>query len=208
MCPNLGFGEQVGRSLALFRQAELGLGVCIPTNVHDRWKGAVRNMSRRDRMHSILCAGGLMCLLSAFLAPAVVHGLVATPTRGPLSTMPTVKSHVGPPQRRLVTRDVIKGVGAHAMKGDVLTVDYVGALYKNGKIFDSSWHRHEPFVFPLGRGEVIKGWERGIIGMRVGGRRELVIPPALAYGKMGSPPTVPPNSTLVYVVDLLAVESR
>jgi peptidylprolyl isomerase len=85
-----------------------------------------------------------------------------------------------------------------------LTVDYVGAFYRNGKMFDSSWSRHEPFVFPLGRGEVIEGWERGLIGMRVGGRRELVVPASLAYGKKGSPPTIPPNSTLVFVVDLLA----
>jgi peptidylprolyl isomerase len=111
---------------------------------------------------------------------------------------------MGPPPTRLVTRDLIRGVGSRAANGEVLTVDYVGAFYKNGKVFDSSWRRHEPFVFPLGRGEVIQGWERGIIGMRVGGRRELVVPPSLAYGKRGSRPTIPPRSTLVFIIDLLA----
>jgi peptidylprolyl isomerase len=111
---------------------------------------------------------------------------------------------MGPPPTRLVTRDLIRGAGPRATSGEVLTVDYVGAFYRTGKVFDSSWRRHEPFVFPLSRGEVIEGWEQGIIGMRVGGRRELIVPPSLAYGRRGSPPTIPPNSTLVFVIDLLA----
>ncbi|HEX4114678.1 MAG TPA: FKBP-type peptidyl-prolyl cis-trans isomerase [Solirubrobacteraceae bacterium] len=153
----------------------------------------------------ILSACGLIGLLFlVFLEPAGARGVVSIPIHGPLSKRPTVKHHMGPPPARLVTRDLIRGVGPRATNGEVLTVDYVGAFYRNGKMFDSSWSRHEPFVFPLGRGEVIEGWERGLIGMRVGGRRELVVPASLAYGKKGSPPTIPPNSTLVFVVDLLA----
>lgn len=90
--------------------------------------------------------------------------------------------------------------------GTQLTVNYVGALYGDAKVFDSSWRRHEPFTFVLGSGQIIAGWERGLLGMRLGERRELTIPPRLAYGRRGSPPLVPPSSTLVYIVDLLAAQ--
>lgn len=87
-----------------------------------------------------------------------------------------------------------------------MTVQYVGVNYKTGKQFDASWDRGEPFSFALGAGQVIPGWDQGIPGMKVGGRRELIIPPELAYGATGSPPTIPPNETLIFVVDLLADE--
>ena len=80
----------------------------------------------------------------------------------------------------------------------------MGALYKSGKVFDASWKRNEPFPFTLGKGQVIPGWEQGVVGMKVGGRRELIIPAALGYGAKGSPPTIPPNEPLVFVVDLLS----
>jgi FKBP-type peptidyl-prolyl cis-trans isomerase len=86
----------------------------------------------------------------------------------------------------------------------MVTVNYVGALY-SGKHFDSTWKRHMTFTFDLGTGEVIRGWDSGIAGMRVGGRRELILPPGLAYGANGSPPVIPPNATLIFVVDVLAV---
>ena len=84
-----------------------------------------------------------------------------------------------------------------------MTVNYVGALYSNGKVFDASWKRKEPFTFTLGKGQVIPGWDQGVAGMKVGGRRELIIPAELAYGKEGRPPTIPPNSPLIFIVDLL-----
>ena len=84
-------------------------------------------------------------------------------------------------------------------------MNYVGINYKSGKEFDSSWKRNEPFTFTLGKKSVIPGWEKGIPGMKVGGRRELVIPAALAYGAKGSPPSIPPNETLIFVVDMLGV---
>ena len=96
-----------------------------------------------------------------------------------------------------------RGTGATAEAGDTVTVNYVGALYKNGKMFDSSWKRHQTSR-RRSAGSVIPGWVQGIPGMKVGGRRELIIPPSLAYGKAGSPPTIPANSTLIFVVDLLA----
>ncbi len=129
-----------------------------------------------------------------------------TPTSGPLSKEPVLNIPKGPPPTHLVTVDLVKGTGAVAKPGSEVTVNYVGALYKNGKIFDSSWQRHETFgPFQLGAGAVIKGWDNGLVGMRVGGRRMLIIPPSLGYGKTGSPPTIPGNATLVFVVDLLAV---
>ena len=95
------------------------------------------------------------------------------------------------------------GTGPEAKAGAAVTVNYVGVLYKGGKEFDASWKRNEPFTFALGKGQVITGWDQGVAGMKVGGRRELIIPAELAYGATGSPPTIPPNAPLVFVVDLL-----
>jgi peptidylprolyl isomerase len=122
-----------------------------------------------------------------------------------LSRKPTVSVPKGPPPSRLVVKDLIKGNGPAASSNGTVTVNYVGVLYPTGKQFDSSWTRNQPFTTPLSSGSVIPGWVQGIQGMKVGGRRELIIPPALGYGKSGSPPTIPPNSTLVFVVDLLSV---
>ena len=87
-----------------------------------------------------------------------------------------------------------------------MQVQYVGISFKNGRQFDASWDRGEPFAFQLGAGQVIPGWDQGVEGMKVGGRRQLVIPPDLAYGKQGSPPAIGPNETLVFVIDLLGVQ--
>jgi len=129
-----------------------------------------------------------------------------TPTSGPLSKEPKVTPPGGPAPSKLETKELIAGTGTEAKDGDTVTVNYVGVLYKNGKEFDASWKRHEPFSFALGKGQVIKGWDQGVVGMKVGGRRELIIPSELAYGKTGSPPTIPANSPLVFVVDLLGVQ--
>jgi peptidylprolyl isomerase len=126
-----------------------------------------------------------------------------TPTTGPLATEPTVKPPPGPPPSSLGIKDLIKGTGPEAKAGETVTVNYVGVLYHGGKEFDASWKRHEPFSFALGQGQVIPGWDKGVVGMKVGGRRELIIPSALAYGPKGSPPTIPPNAPLVFVIDLL-----
>jgi FKBP-type peptidyl-prolyl cis-trans isomerase len=129
-----------------------------------------------------------------------------TPTSGPLSKEPVINIPKGPAPRHLVTIDLIKGTGPIAGPHSTVTVNYIGALFKGGKVFDSSWKRHATFgPFQLGVGAVIKGWDQGLVGMRVGGRRMLIIPPSLGYGATGSPPAIPGNATLVFVVDLLAV---
>jgi FKBP-type peptidyl-prolyl cis-trans isomerase len=120
---------------------------------------------------------------------------------------PKVTPPPGPPPHGLVIKNLIKGRGPAARSGEELSVNYVGVLFRGGKEFDSSWKRGEPFTFPLGSREVIKGWERGLRGMKVGGRRELVIPPGLAYGRAGQPPVIPPRATLVFVIDLLRVSA-
>lgn len=107
--------------------------------------------------------------------------------------------------KQLVKKDLITGQGQLAQPGQTVTVNYVGVLCSTGKEFDSSWKRNQPFTSALTAGSVIPGWAQGVPGMRVGGRRELVIPSNLGYGKTGQPPTIPPNSTLVFVVDLLSV---
>jgi FKBP-type peptidyl-prolyl cis-trans isomerase len=136
--------------------------------------------------------------------PSATSTTGTTPTSGPLSTEPTVTPPKGPAPTKLVTKDLIVGTGPEAKAGQMVTVNYVGVLYKNGKVFDASWKRSEPFTFALGQGKVIPGWDQGVVGMKVGGRRELIIPAPLAYGAQGSPPTIPPNSALVFVVDLLS----
>jgi peptidylprolyl isomerase len=135
---------------------------------------------------------------------AAATASVKTPTTGPLSKEPTVTPPSGAPPTKLVTKELIVGTGPEAKAGESVTVNYVGVLYKGGKVFDASWKRNETFPFVLGKGQVIPGWEQGIVGMKVGGRRELIIPSGLAYGPKGSPPTIPPNSALIFVVDLLA----
>lgn len=100
--------------------------------------------------------------------------------------------------------DIKVGTGAEAKAGQDVTVHYVGTL-TSGKKFDSSRDRDEGFSFRLGAGDVIKGWDQGVAGMKVGGMRKLTIPPELGYGARGYPPVIPPNSTLVFEVELLSV---
>lgn len=107
-------------------------------------------------------------------------------------------------QAGLAIEDIKVGTGAEARAGSSVTVHYVGTL-TNGSKFDSSRDRGRGFEFPLGAGKVIKGWDQGVAGMRVGGIRKLTIPPELAYGARGFPPVIPPNATLIFEVELLDV---
>lgn len=123
-----------------------------------------------------------------------------------LSKEPVVTVPKTPAPTHLVTKDLIKGTGKTAAQGDTVTVNYVGVVYKTGREFDASWNRKQTFTTPLSTSSVIPGWVQGIPGMKVGGRRELIIPPTLGYGSKANGP-IPANSTLVFVVDLLSVSS-
>jgi peptidylprolyl isomerase len=139
---------------------------------------------------------------TASVSVATSTSTVSTPAD--LSTEPTVTPPKGPAPTKLVTKDLITGTGQAAKPGSTITVNYVGVLYKTGKIFDSSWQRHQAFTAQLVNPGVIAGWVKGIAGMKIGGRRELIIPASLAYGAKGSPGAIPPNAPLVFVVDLLS----
>ena len=113
----------------------------------------------------------------------------------------------GDPPTTLQKEDIKEGMGEEAKTGQKVSVQYVGVSYSTKKQFDASWDNPgaKPFNFTLGVGNVIQGWDEGVPGMKVGGRRQLVIPPALAYGPAGYPPVIAPNETLVFVVDLVAI---
>ncbi|MEV0003540.1 FKBP-type peptidyl-prolyl cis-trans isomerase [Micromonospora sp. NPDC050980] len=119
------------------------------------------------------------------------------------------KPEVGPiegaPPADLVVEDITVGDGPEAHAGQLASVHYVGVAHSTGREFDASWNRGETFEFPLGGGQVIAGWDQGVIGMKVGGRRRLTIPPHLGYGARGAGGVIKPNETLVFVVDLLGV---
>jgi peptidylprolyl isomerase len=124
------------------------------------------------------------------------------------STKPVIPKPAGSPPRRLVKEDIVKGRGKPVEPGDAILLHYVGVTFSTNQEIDSSWDRDEPFVLQLGVSPVIEGWTRGLVGMRKGGRRMLTVPPELAYGPEGDPPTIPPNETLVFVLDALDVRRR
>lgn len=109
------------------------------------------------------------------------------------------------PPTELVIEDLIVGEGAKATSGKTVSAHYVGVTHSTGEEFDASWGRGAPLDFRLGIGQVIQGWDQGIDGMRVGGRRKLVIPPDLAYGERGAGAAIAPGETLIFVVDLVDV---
>jgi len=110
-----------------------------------------------------------------------------------------------PPSYQLEIEDIVVGDGEEAVAGRVVEVHYVGVSWKTGKQFDASWDRGDTFKFGLGNGQVIRGWDEGVAGMKVGGRRRITIPPNLAYGKRGAGGVIGPDETLVFVVDLVGV---
>jgi peptidylprolyl isomerase len=146
--------------------------------------------SRRDVL-AVTAAAGFAAAASPFMSStAQAQGAVTLPSG-------------------LKIIDVKVGTGATPKTGQTVVVNYTGWLYENGKKgdkFDSSLDRNEPFSFPIGRGQVIPGWDQGVATMRVGGKRTLIIPPDLAYGAAGAGGVIPPNATLIFDVELLAVK--
>ncbi|HWF21460.1 MAG TPA: FKBP-type peptidyl-prolyl cis-trans isomerase [Acidimicrobiales bacterium] len=123
----------------------------------------------------------------------------------PSDTKPTVTIPDEQPPSELIIEEIEEGAGPEAQAGAEVQVHYVGVAWSNGSEFDSSWDRQEHFEFPLGSGHVIAGWDQGVVGMRVGGRRRLTIPPHLGYGSRGAGGAIGPNETLVFVVDLVGI---
>ncbi|MEV4947346.1 FKBP-type peptidyl-prolyl cis-trans isomerase [Streptomyces sp. NPDC053755] len=120
-------------------------------------------------------------------------------------TKPAIGLPEGDAPSELTLRDLVVGDGPEARPGRVVQVHYVGVAFASGREFDASWDQGLPFKFAVGGGRVIKGLDRGIRGMRVGGRREVIVPPRLGYGNQSPSPLIPAGSTLVFVVDLLSV---
>jgi len=146
----------------------------------------------------LLLGGGVFFLTR----PKPKGAVVATPT--PLVS-PIPESAILPAVEELKIEDLVVGNGAEAVNGAAVTVHYTGTL-TDGSKFDSSLDRGQPFTFNLGAGEVIAGWDQGVLGMKVGGKRKLTIPSDLGYGERGVPPAIPPNATLIFEVELLKVE--
>jgi peptidylprolyl isomerase len=121
------------------------------------------------------------------------------------SKKPAIPKPTGSPPRKLVVEDIVKGKGPAAKNGDTVVVHYVGMNFSNGQEFDASWDTGSPFPVQLGAGMVIAGWDKGLVGIKKGGRRKLTIPPELGYGAEGYPPDIPPNETLVFVVDAVDI---
>lgn len=150
---------------------------------------------------------------SAFIAVVLALTLAACgeekrASQETLSASPGQKPSVavpdGAPPKTLQITDIITGSGPEATAGKTVEVHYVGVAYSTKQEFDASWDRGSPFAFTVGAGNVIRGWDQGVPGMKVGGRRQLIIPPDLAYGPNGTGP-IGPNETLIFVIDLLKV---
>jgi peptidylprolyl isomerase len=121
---------------------------------------------------------------------------------------PAIPKPTGKPPTKLVVKDIVVGKGKAAKKGDQLSMQYVGVTFADGNEFDASWDSGQPFEFTLGQGMVIKGWDQGLVGIKPGGRRELIIPAKLGYGAAGQGASIPPNSALVFIVDALKVSGK
>lgn len=141
--------------------------------------------------------------------PPAAHAGRPIPYGAPMTerTKPAVTIPDKDPPRRMQVEDIEIGDGAEALPGTSPVMHYVGVSWSTGREFDASWDRASTFSFALGKGQVIAGWEQGIAGMRVGGRRRLTIPPHLGYGAQGAGGVIAPNETLVFVVDLMDVRT-
>jgi peptidylprolyl isomerase len=169
----------------------LSIGMAITAGCGNNTRGSEPDVAFTVPGKTVTTAGPVVCEPPAGTPPT-------------LGQKPVLTQQTGAPPTTLVCKDLVIGTGAEAKPGDTVKVEYVGALFKDNTEFDTSWGK-QPFEFELGAGNVIQGWDLGVANMKVGGRRELIIPGDLAYGSRGSPPKIGPNETLVFVVDLLEV---
>jgi FKBP-type peptidyl-prolyl cis-trans isomerase len=151
------------------------------------------------KQHHVIGLAGLLVIIVIIVGVTVgIHKSAQAPPATPGNN-----TNQGTSSMQLQKTDEVVGTGAEAVAGKSVTVNYTGTL-ENGTVFDSSYSRNQPFTFTLGTGQVIKGWDEGVVGMKVGGKRKLVIPPSLGYGDQ-SAGTIPPNSTLIFVIQLVSV---
>jgi peptidylprolyl isomerase len=175
-------------------------------------------MTIATRLSLLLCALALVACgerapeeeAQATPEAAAAEETGGTAALGPISRDLTQKPEIpkpsGEPPTELQTQDIVPGEGAEAKAGDTVQMQYVGVSWSTGQQFDASWDSGQPFTFQLGAGGVIAGWDQGIVGMKQGGRRLLVIPPDLGYGEAGAGGAIAPNETLVFVVDLEQIQ--
>lgn len=145
---------------------------------------------------------GIYLIILVFIVPVIILFLLGNASKQTPTPSATITENK---VEELKIEDIVVGTGIEAVSGKKVTVNYLGTLV-NGTKFDSSYDRGVPFSFNLGAGEVIKGWDQGVAGMRVGGKRKLTIPSSLGYGATGAGSVIPPNATLIFEVELLKVE--
>jgi peptidylprolyl isomerase len=188
-----------GRLLAALGVAgALGLAACSSSPSNSSGAGTTTTTHRST--NSTVPDGG------ALVAIAPIAAADQSPA-GTWGTPPTVTVPSGTPPTSLSSADLITGTGPAVAQGDTVTVEYVLATYSSGKVVQSSW-TSSPFTFTVGLGDVIPGWDKGVIGMKQGGRRELIIPPQYGYGAESPGPGIASNDTLVFVIDMEKVQSQ
>ena len=159
-----------------------------------------------------LRAGLRACVAAVLFALAGTHAIAQGTQPAAASATPALSSNLSATVKELQKIDIKQGTGPEALSGKPVLVHYTGWLYDSaapegkGKKFDSSRDRGVPFGFFLGSGKVIKGWDEGVVGMKVGGQRQLIIPPQLGYGERGAGGVIPPNATLIFDVELVEVK--
>lgn len=160
-------------------------------------------------LFAVATLGAAACSKSNSAAPSAADGaLPSSSASSSASASPSASSTAAPVEEKLTIEDVVVGAGPEAKVGDHISIHYVASIAETGTEFDSSRARKQPFELDLGKGRVIKGWDQGMIGMRVGGMRKVTIPPSFGYGPPGAPPLIPPKSTLIFEIELLSIKGK
>jgi len=180
----------------LFAVAALGLGAC-GGDAEDPIEQSVREQAKLAEQASATAPAATTATTPAKAGPTIDKLVISKD----LKKKPEIAQPSGDPPDELDSRDIVEGKGKAAKTGDNVSVQYVGVLFSDGEQFDASWDRDEPFEFQLGKMAVIAGWDEGVVGMKKGGRRLLVIPADKAYGAQGQG-SIGPNETRMFVIDL------